>query len=480
MSFKNKKIIIAFLVFLAIFSIMQFTVPNIIGYDGYFNIKSADIIKKQGLIKEFPYAKHTILSENYADIQFLFKIFLIPFTFFDLNLGAKIASIVFAALSFTVFYWFLIENRIRYAFYWTMLYLFSTATLMYRFMFTRPLPLVIAFLILTIYFIQKRKYLYLGITSFIFVWIHSGFVLQLFIILTYFIIERFFDKKFDFKLLLYSFSGTFLALIFNPYFPNNISFLYSQIFQINLLSNLYNVEWKPWTFVEFVKNNFLILLYIVATLFIFIKNKNINKTKAYFLSIALFFLVYTIKTRRMQEYLVPFSVLALAFFLNDHLKKIDKNKFLNYLKIGTITFLIIIAPINFYLLRQEIINNDILYNYDNCAEWMKNNIPKKSLVFNNAYAFPYLFFKNSDLIYTHGLDLTYSFLYNEKEFKRYMGILQGTLNTNIDWIKEDYKSDYIFSGKLKQDVQLFNFIVKNKNNYKAVYEDEWCAVLEVK
>ena len=61
-----------------------------------------------------------------------------------------------------------------------------------------------------------------------------------------------------------------------------------------------------------------------------------------------------------------------------------------------------------------------------------------------------------------------------------MGILQGTINTNTDFIKEDYKPDYIFSGKLKQDIQLFNFIVKNKNNYIVVYEDDWCAVLKVK
>ena len=33
---------------------------------------------------------------------------------------------------------------------------------------------------------------------------------------------------------------------------------------------------------------------------------------------------------------------------------------------------------------------------------------------------------------------------------------------------------------VKQDVQLFNYIVEHKENYKAVYEDGWCAVLEVK
>ena len=111
---------------------------------------------------------------------------------------------------------------------------------------------------------------------------------------------------------------------------------------------------------------------------------------------------------------------------------------------------------------------------------MKNNVPKNSLVFTNDYAFPYLFSKNSDIIYTHGIDLSYSYLYEPNKFERYMDILQGKSKDKTDYIIEDYSPDYIFSGKIKQDVQLFKYIVRNKQNYKAVYEDEWCAVLEVK
>ena len=41
---KNKKIAIVITVFILLLSIMQFSVPNIIGYDGYYHIKTADII----------------------------------------------------------------------------------------------------------------------------------------------------------------------------------------------------------------------------------------------------------------------------------------------------------------------------------------------------------------------------------------------------------------------------------------------------
>ena len=53
MQTKNR-ITFAFVAFLIIFSIMQFTVPDIIGFDGYYHIKIADIIKqKHGILLEF-------------------------------------------------------------------------------------------------------------------------------------------------------------------------------------------------------------------------------------------------------------------------------------------------------------------------------------------------------------------------------------------------------------------------------------------
>ena len=476
---KNRKIAIVSIMLLLIFSILQFAVPNIIGFDGYYHIKTADIIKEQGFIQEFPWAKHTILSDNYADIQILFRIILIPFTFFALESGAKIASIIFAAIAFIIFYWFLTKNKIKYPFFWTLLYLFTADSLMYRFLLPRQMPLVIVLLILTIYFLQRKKYLFLGLTSLVLVLLHSSFVFQLILILLYFILEKIFSKKFDYRILLYPFTGVILGLVINPYFPNNIYLLYTQIFKVNLIANLYNVEWKPWPFVEFLKNNLLALFYILVSVFVLIKNKKITKTQSLYFSLTLFFFTYTMISRRMQEYLIPFSILTISLLLNNYLIKFDKNKLLNYIKTIGVLLLIIIAIFNFIVVKNEVIDNNFLSNYNNCADWMKNNVPKNSLIFTNAYAFPYLFSKDSDLIYTHGIDLTYSHLYEPKKFERYMGILQATIEDKKDYIVTDYNPDYVFSGKVKQDLQLFNYIVNHKENYKAVYEDDWCAVLIV-
>src|SRR3989338_11092537 len=110
-----KNIALAFAIFLLIFTIAQFMSPNIIGFDGYYHIKAANIVRENGFVKEFPWAKYTILSENYADIQFLFRLLQMPFiAFFGLTLGAKISAALFAALAFTLFYWLLRKGQIKF------------------------------------------------------------------------------------------------------------------------------------------------------------------------------------------------------------------------------------------------------------------------------------------------------------------------------------------------------------------------------
>ena len=204
---KNNKIILAFFVFLILLGIMQFTVPYIIGFDGYYNIKSAEIIKEKGFVKEGIAPENTILANNYADIQVLFRILLVPFTFLGLELGAKIAAVLFGAIAFTVFFWFLAENRIRYAFFWSLLYLFTSEALMYRFMLPRQMPLVITLLILTIYFLEKRKYVFLFFTMLAHALLHSSFVFQFLIVVLYFFLRGYSQKNSIIKLYCILLSG---------------------------------------------------------------------------------------------------------------------------------------------------------------------------------------------------------------------------------------------------------------------------------
>ena len=104
---KNKEVFLVFLLFFLVFYFLQFRVSNIIEYDGYLHIKTAELMKN-GLIRRFYWTENSILNaDNYADIQFLFRLLLIPFTFLGMDYGAKLAAVISFSLLFVFFYCYL-------------------------------------------------------------------------------------------------------------------------------------------------------------------------------------------------------------------------------------------------------------------------------------------------------------------------------------------------------------------------------------
>ena len=473
---KNRSVLLVFLLFLIIIFIMQFRVPEIIGYDGWLHMKAADIIREKGFIQDFPYITESILSQSYSDPQILFRVLLIPFTFFGLILGAKIASVIFASLCFTFFYWYLRKNELNHALFWTILYAVSSTELMYRFLETRAMPLAIISLLLTLYFIGKQMYNYLFFTSLLSAWLYQSFVFQLLIVIIYFLIRWAILKRADIKLLAYSLSGALLALIINPYFPKNISFLYTQLVKVNLLGNLYNMEWKPWSIIELFKFNWIVFIIIIAALILAVKARKFGKLQLLTGIASILFLILTIKSRRMQEYFVPFAILFGAFSLKGHMNELSKKEWAKYILLLTVG---IIVGFSLFYLNLDIKNNHFLPWYLQGAEWSINNIPNNSKVFINGYMFNYLFFYNPNLRYTHGIDLTYSYLYDQSKFNKYIGVLQGK-DPGYNIIKDDYSADYAIIGKVKQDIKLSEYIVKYKEDFELVYEDDSMGILKVR
>ena len=177
----------------------------------------------------------------------------------------------------------------------------------------------------------------------------------------------------------------------------------------------------------------------------------------------------------MQEFFVPFAVLFAGFSLDDSVKKIKDKKII---KIILVLLIILIASLHIYNLRQDIKETHFLPRYKECALWMKDNLPKESKVFINGYSFSYLFFYDSDVYYTHGIDLTYSYLKDSVKFETYMNTLKGDY-PDYDIIKQDYEADYVFVGKTKLDKNFAEFIIKYKNDFELLYENDDCAVLGV-
>ena len=462
----GNRLLLAFLFFVSLLAFFQFSVPELIGQDSWLHAGMAGIISQEGFSDSFPYTSESIFVEHYADLQWGYRLLLIPFLFFGSITGVKIASVLFGALFFVVLYWYLLQRKIPYAFFWTCVSAVVSGELLYRFMLARALPLALSLLIVTIYALEESKNRLLFIVSLLSAWLYQGFVIQSFVVVLFFLMYRR-----NVRLLGYGLLGTLVGVVVSPYFPKNISLLWTQIVQVNLLSNAYNLEWKAWPIGELLSvNGFALLLFVVAMYVVF-KRNSLNKQSLFFLAGSVFFLAFMLRTRRMHEFFVPFAVLFSVFTLS----KIPVKK---SFRCGAVGVLIVLGLFQGVSLHDEISRNHFLPWYSDGVEWMSRHIEPGARVFNNGYAFSYLFFNNPQFKYTHGVDLTYAELYDEVRFRRYIGVLQGQ-NPGFNIITEDYAVDYVIVGKIKQDVALFRYVVAYQEDFELVYEDESAAVLKV-
>ena len=204
-----------------ILAYIQFAGPNIVDYDGYYHIKTAYLIREQGVPLDFPWLKFTILDEaRYTDHHMLLHVFQMPFTFIgDLGLAAKLSSVALAAIAFTIFYLLLRRYEIGYPLLWLVVLFASSSPFLYRMSMARGQSLSLALQLLAFHFIIKRSYKWLAVVTIIFVWSYNAFPLlvplALFGVAVHFIGE----KKIDYKIPLAVGAGIIAGHVINPYFP---------------------------------------------------------------------------------------------------------------------------------------------------------------------------------------------------------------------------------------------------------------------
>lgn len=495
-----KKIILIFLLVFSFFLALQFSTSSLTGVDGFYHLKMAELIRDQGIVKDFPWLKFTILEgKNYVDHHLLFHILLIPFVSFNPVVGGKLAACFFATLAVTSVFWFLQKYKIKFAFFWTLLLLFSSYTFLFRMSLVKAPALSLFFLILGLFLILKRKYLALAVLSLMFVFLYGGFFFILIFCLIDLAVFFFFERKILLKPFLFSLAGALLGLIVNPYFPRNLYFLYVQIFKTGFFSSIpVGQEWSPVELFELIGDNFLLwisflffgVILAVGKFFgkklVEIKKEN-KTTLAILFLISFLFFILTLFSVRFIEYLVPFVVLFTAFAANCYQPFFEKA--ISFFKEKKWLFVPSLVFLGYFVLGTAILNisgavnilrGSLPYNrYKDAAEWLKENTAKESIIFNADWSdFPPLFFWNTRNYYIVGLDPTFLYVYNEGLYQKYFDISRGKrLDKAASIIKNDFSSEYIFINK-KRHKNLESLLGERKD-FETVFQDEYSRIYKI-
>ncbi len=405
---------------------------------------------------------------------------------------------VFPTIAIFSAYWLMKECNIKWPFLWAGLVLASSHAFLYRMSMPRIQSISLACLLVTIYFVLKRRYLLLAILSFFFVWLYDAFIFAFVITLCFFASGYIMKKVLNHRMLIYCLAGIVIGILINPYFPHNIG---SYIFNLTRTAAPAEVmavgsEWRPYYTWFFATDSGLTLVVFFAAIVIsLIKGTRLKADTLGLFFFSLLLLLMFLRSRRWVEYWPPFTVLFSAFLIRDTFECgmgnaecgmpkgnffIPQSAIRNPHLVTLIVLVILLSfflPRNFIEARREIKDSRRSDFFKGGAQWLKAHTEPKSIVFNTDWDdFPYLFIYNSDNYYIVGLAPDYMYYLDPQLYMKWKSITRGEVKNPSNAILQTFSARYVITDNGHAD-----FIKKAKEdkNFKKEYQDSFCTVFSI-
>lgn len=425
-------------------------------FDPYYHIKFAEIMRDKSLvIHDFPWATCSIWSDKFYDKDWLFHIFLVPFTY----LGN--ANGVFAANVLTVFVIALAWGGLlytagmrRYIFLSMMFMLFCSGTIFPgRLVLCRSYLFSLFFLAAGIICVIREKRILLVILTILYSLSYSG-CWQLLPVAFLFDMTKIFKnkEKIDFLKLtsFYVFIGLVIGILVNPYFPNNITGAFIQTVLV-LKVKWFGVggdkisqasELQPIDFGRIRTGFSLFLVAYGWTLFDFFKRKMFRKTDWVLNSLMFLSFIYlpaTLMSMRFSEYLVPISASFMCLYWEKH------SDFFSRPRRIIILFLIlfIAGTASVYRLRTFFHRDEI--PYASSAEWFNKNLERGEIIFHGDWDdSPMLFYSAPDFRYLVFLEPYFMYIHSMEKYLLWKKITDGKVMDTALMIYTEFGSNTVF------------------------------------
>lgn len=490
-----------FIIFLSFYYWWQ-RKPIIGDPDGFYHAKMAQLIAKGEILQTLPWMQFSTLKDSFTDHHFIYHLLLSFFIhFFDPLWAVKIASVIFATLAALALYHFFKKLQIHFAWPLTLL-LITLPNLNFRWSLIKVNSLSFIVCLFFIYALIKQKKYLLFLSGFILVWLYGGWPIIFPIYLAYFASIYLFNKirrektHYHCSSLLWSLSGVLIGIASHPNWPQNLYFYYQQVVQIGIINLgqkfIVGSEWYGSGFLEIMSTapHLFILAIILIALLIFQYQSITNRTFFAFL-LAFGFLLLTIKSKRYIEYFLPFLLIFAAFSLSDLKNILNIKNFYHFwfnLKLKIKIFLISCSSLLIILIIPLLLNKIItsslsdswpLNKFQASATWLKQNTPKKSIVFHDDWdQWPMLFYYNDHNYYLIGLDQTFMYNFSPDLQQSYFDIMDGKVNSLNQIIPAKFGAYYIFLEKDNKKETFKNALLANQD-INLVYEDTEAEIYQI-
>jgi hypothetical protein len=308
-----------------IFRKLQYSTQSVCcgDYDGYYHIKWSRLLWEGMREGHFPPSFRwlpltTLNPQDYVDHHLFFHFLQIPFTWFgDLRAGAKAASWLYASLAVASCYWLLVRYRIRYTLIWLVALLACSAPFLYRLNMAKAPPVAIIFTVVGIYLLFEKRYLLLLPLAFLFVWTYSLFVTLVAAAIIWTCVIGWSERRFEWRPLVWTFAGTILGFVINPYFPKNIRlFIEHVLIKVTATGFTTDVgqEWYPYDSWYLLGSCAVAFSAMIVGYAAYDSSDRKRATRPlFFLVFSTILMIASFRSRRWVEYWPPFAVLFAAF-----------------------------------------------------------------------------------------------------------------------------------------------------------------------
>jgi hypothetical protein len=443
------------------------------GVDAYYHIKIAEIMKNHGLVlNAFPWADCSIWRDNFFDKDWLFHIYLIPFTLFGKLTGGKLAILTAGFIACISWGVLLKSLKIKNIFL-SLIIMLSCYGFYSRMFMCRGHLLSIVFFPICLACIIKRKQILLFVFTLLYSLAYAGSWQILPLALLFDFVMYVLDKeKFSIKkcTTLPAFLAIFASVIFNPYFPNNVNGLIVQNFFVlktkwfgngNIVFNLGN-EFNPISSRRLYTWYLLFFVLLFITLGNFFKSwKEKDSNTVYLGLLTIVYFTLSVISVKFSDYSVPVGFTFFAIFwdrwLSDKKSNSKSNKVLIY-SIYIILFIYIVMSVRSNADKEPEYEVPL---YSGATEWLVQNLPEnqkkgneinpKLIVFTGGWDdAPMLFYGAPQYKYLIFLDPCFMYTFSPDKYLEWQKIVEGRNIYPAMAIYKEFNADLIFLSKRRK------------------------------
>ncbi len=468
--------------------------------DAFYHAKVASLMLVRGPLIAFPWLDLTALHPGFNDQHLLFHYFLMPFVkVWGVLPGAQIAAVIAGGL-FIVATLFIVERlSIKHAWFWTIV-MVVIPPLIIRLSLGKASPFAIILFLLGILAWKKGWRVCAFVIGFVYALTHGGWPMligaQVVLALGDWVYVRFVreeESRPAFLIAGYTFIGALLGTFFHPNFPDNLSYLWVQIFQIGVATPVGRVvmgnEWYAYAAGELFQHFALVGVLGCLTLIglVYARRATLDESQARFtigcgFLVAIFFAL-TFKSARFVEYLVPVTVLWIASVW----QQIEVGRFIELLQNRFRYLPHVIIVLMFFIVGKGAIATRAqletsakpFTRFTEAMRVVSSELKPGERLFHSDWAqFPLLWIQNDSIKYIAGLDPVFLLQANEHLSDSYTDLTLGkNTTTAYEVISQLFDARIVLVER--KPGQKLETILRSDSRFQPLYADEEAVVFHV-